>query len=163
MKRTIELFRRAKIKLDRATDALLMTLLAFLLATVTVQVAARYVFRSPIPWTEELARYLFIWLVFIGTAAAFRQGKHLKIESVSHWRSSAAKAIARGSVHLLVTGFLLTMILSSPNILRITFGQTSPTLSLPMGFVYLSFVVSLSLMLIEELFQSFMKLAGEPR
>ncbi|HEY7804421.1 MAG TPA: TRAP transporter small permease subunit, partial [Orrella sp.] len=46
---------------DRVADVTALVAIAVLVAAVMLQVIARYVFQSPPPWTEELARYAMIW------------------------------------------------------------------------------------------------------
>ena len=55
-------------------------LLALFSIILFIQVIARYVFNNSLSWSEELARYLFIWLVFIGISYGAKQMKHLRID-----------------------------------------------------------------------------------
>lgn len=57
--------------------------LGMVLGVIAVQVAARYVFQSPIPWSEELARFSLIWLAFISSAFVLARGRHLMVDLVS--------------------------------------------------------------------------------
>lgn len=55
----------------------------FMLAILSLtfsQVLLRYVFNHPVTWIEEISRYLFVWIVFLGSATAFRVGAHIKVD-----------------------------------------------------------------------------------
>lgn len=54
-------------------------LLVGMVITVCLQIFSRYIFPSPISWTEEVTRYLFVWMVFASIGIAARRGKHIKI------------------------------------------------------------------------------------
>lgn len=58
--------------LDRAARLLALAMLAVLVATVALQVVARYGFASPPIWTEEAARYAMIWVGLLGATVAFK-------------------------------------------------------------------------------------------
>jgi len=58
---------------DRVADVTALVAIAVLVAAVMLQVIARYVFQSPPPWTEELARYAMIWAGLIGATMSFKR------------------------------------------------------------------------------------------
>ena len=57
-----------------------IVLLALFSTILFIQVIMRYIFNNSLSWSEELARYLFIWLVFIGISYGSKQMKHLRID-----------------------------------------------------------------------------------
>lgn len=68
-------------------DLRLLTLIASLLLAATVsltfaQVVLRYVFNSPQTWVEEVGRYLFIWITFLGAAVAFARDTHIRVDAI---------------------------------------------------------------------------------
>jgi TRAP-type C4-dicarboxylate transport system permease small subunit len=58
---------------DRIADVTAIVAIAVLVGVVMLQVLARYVFQSPPPWTEELARYAMIWAGLIGATMSFKR------------------------------------------------------------------------------------------
>ena len=66
----------------RGIDALLAILLAAMVLMVLGNVVLRYVFNSGIVVSEELSRFCFVWLTFIGAIAAMRDGTHLGMDNV---------------------------------------------------------------------------------
>ncbi|MFO1310941.1 MAG: TRAP transporter small permease [Burkholderiales bacterium] len=63
--------------LERAIDAAAIAAFCGIFLCVLVQVVFRYAFNSPLTWSEELARYLFIWCAFLGWIVASRRRSHL--------------------------------------------------------------------------------------
>lgn len=61
-------------------DAVVVVLFLAMTITVIIQVFFRFVIQSPLRWTEELARYLMIWLVLMASAIAMRNRSHLQVD-----------------------------------------------------------------------------------
>jgi TRAP-type C4-dicarboxylate transport system permease small subunit len=81
--------------LERCEEALLAASIAGAFLALVLQVFSRYVFNLPLAWTEELARYLFIWSVFLGASHAMRHGEHIAIGLlVERLPLRTAKAVA---------------------------------------------------------------------
>ena len=87
--------------LDRFDHAAILLLLAALVAVVFLQVASRFVFKIPIEWSEEIARFVFIWFCWLGSSYATLKFHHIRI--TAHLRLLPPK-VARA---LLVAGDLL--------------------------------------------------------
>ena len=66
--------------LVKVEDAFLLIALCALTGSVLIQIVGRYVLKVPTPWCEELARYLFIALSYIGSGRAFINGAHINID-----------------------------------------------------------------------------------
>ena len=72
--------RALELGLVKAEDAFLLFALCALTGSVLVQIIGRYVLKVPTPWCEELARYLFIALSYIGSGRAFINNGHINID-----------------------------------------------------------------------------------
>ena len=68
---------------ERAIDGAAIAVFVGIFLCVFAQVILRYVFNSPLTWSEELARYLFIWCAFLGWIIASRKGSHLAMTFVA--------------------------------------------------------------------------------
>ena len=64
---------------NRLEENVLILSLVFTVALIFLQVIMRKVFQNSITWSEELARYIFIWQIWLGTSIGFRDGKHISI------------------------------------------------------------------------------------
>ncbi|MDR1932103.1 MAG: TRAP transporter small permease [Spirochaetales bacterium] len=88
--------------LDKALNVLATILFFGIFFVVLLQVVMRYCLNLPLAWSEELARYLFIWISFIGWVFATRSGTHIRIGAiVDNLPGPAKKAI--GSLNYLLT------------------------------------------------------------
>jgi TRAP-type transport system small permease protein len=68
---------------ERAIDGAAIAVFVGIFLCVFAQVILRYVFNSPLTWSEELARYLFIWCAFLGWIIASRKSSHLAMTFVA--------------------------------------------------------------------------------
>ncbi|MFA6507396.1 MAG: TRAP transporter small permease [Treponemataceae bacterium] len=64
---------------DRLLDGFAVAMFIIIFAVVLLQVFMRYFLGSPLVWSEELARYLFVWVSLIGWVFATRSGTHIRI------------------------------------------------------------------------------------
>ncbi|MBK6337859.1 MAG: TRAP transporter small permease [Betaproteobacteria bacterium] len=69
-------------RVERAVDWLAIVTFSGMFACVLVQVFFRYFLDSPLTWSDELARYLFVWCAFLGWVIAARRRSHLAISAV---------------------------------------------------------------------------------
>lgn len=60
------------------------TLLIVVLLVLTWQVFTRYAFSDPSTWSEEISRYLFVWVIFLSGSYAVQENAHIRIDSVVH-------------------------------------------------------------------------------
>ena len=58
----------------------LVTTLVVMVVVIFLQVVMRYVFQNSLSWSEELARYLFLWQVWVGASYATKKSRHLRVE-----------------------------------------------------------------------------------
>lgn len=73
-----------------------------LVTIVFSQVLFRYIFRAPPFWTEEAARYLFIWASYIGAAYAFKKKEHITLTVVEQYLPSRFKSIYKQLINIVV-------------------------------------------------------------
>ena len=66
--------------IDNFIERCSVLLLSFMCLFILLQVIYRFVFHDSKPWTEEIARYLFMWLTYCGAALAMKNGSHLRMD-----------------------------------------------------------------------------------
>ncbi|RPI08675.1 MAG: TRAP transporter small permease subunit, partial [Zetaproteobacteria bacterium] len=76
------MLQRASDLLRRGTEVAVMVLMTILVAIVVASVLFRYILLSPLTWSEEVGRYLMIWLGFLAASLAVRQGLHVGVDFV---------------------------------------------------------------------------------
>ncbi len=122
---------------------LLTTLIAVLLVPVSLQILSRYVgFVPRYIWTEELARFCFIWIVLVGAMVAVRDGTHFTADFLPHPKSPRWEALVRMFADFVV--FLVALIFVVWGWPLVQFGlmQESEMAELPMVYIYAAWPVA---------------------
>ena len=130
----------------RVLLGLAMVLLALLVATTLLQVLSRYVLSKPLDWTEETARYLFVWVAMLGAGMAAKDRAHffvdLLIERVPPRLAKYVTALT-GAV---ASAFLVVISWAALDLAVSNGVQDSPVLTIPMSVPYFAIPVGLGLM-----------------
>lgn len=145
-RRITGLVERAWEALARLVQAVIVALMAAMVAVTAAQVFYRYALNQPLTWSEELSRYLFVWIVFLAAWLGFRQGLHLGVNALADRLSPAATSVMARLIEGIILAFLLAVLSAADQVLTITARQTSATLRLPMHLVYAAFPVAAALM-----------------
>ena len=132
-------FQQSCHALDTAIGHLLSGLLVFLVVDVSWQVLTRFLLSQPSSITEELARFLLIWIGLLGAVHAYRARMHLGIDLFTRKLSQPTQENLHRVVHVACALFAVSVfIIGGGNLMFITWslGQNSPSLGLPMAAVY---------------------------
>jgi TRAP-type C4-dicarboxylate transport system permease small subunit len=116
---------------------------------VLLQVFFRFVIYMPFPWSEEIARYLMIWVGMIGSFVALRKGRHI---GVTFLMERLPAGVARGLnplIHLVLIAFLAVIAVQGGKLAILNATQKSPAMMIPMIYPYLAIPVGAALMIIE--------------
>ena len=111
-----------------------MLLLIFI--TVSLQVFFRYVLKSPIRWTEEIAVLFFIWFTFTGAALCTRDSKHLQLEYFVEKMPYSVKRYFKILHKLLILLVLVFIIISGVLMVREFYSYKMPASGLSRFFYY---------------------------
>lgn len=122
--------------LCKALLAICSALMVIMLCCSALQVFSRYVLGSSFTWTEETARYCFIWMDMLGAAVLVYKGGHAVVDLFSHKLKGPVKKVYQTVVDLAVFYVGVIFIRYGYALSRQTFRQTSSSLKLPMGLVY---------------------------
>ena len=125
----------------------LVSFSAIMVAVIFLQVFMRYVMQNSLPWSEELARYCAIWLVYIGISYGVKKQRHISVDIAFLLLKDRGKLILQMIANILFLVFAIFVVLygydTSAKLLE--FGQKSPANQIPMGFVYLAAPVGMAL------------------
>lgn len=121
---------------ERLVLAALVGLFGAMVVACTAQVIWRYFFNDPLVWSEELARYLFIWISYISAWVAWKSRSHIALDAVTYLNNQAMNTWTNRVVEVLVLGYCLYTLLASFQIVAITHSQPSAVIELPMSVVY---------------------------
>ena len=136
--------------MERGLAWLLALLLAAIVLAVTWQVVSRYLLGDASGWTEELARFLLIWIGLLGGALAYQRRLHLGLDLLpeylrKHRPGSAITATTFAAIDCCVLVFAVAILVIGGGalvLLTLDLEQYSPALGLPMGIVYLCLPLS---------------------
>ncbi|WP_457786290.1 TRAP transporter small permease [Geobacillus sp. Geo 8.1] len=145
----MELFKKAGKFLDGALNALMASTLAFMCILVFGNVVLRYGFNSGITWSEEMSRFLFIWMSFLGAIGALKDNDHLGVDTLVRKLPTGAKRIVFVISNAIVLYVLYLLFDGSWKITLSSVGSRAPATGLPMAFIYgTGLVVSIGMGLI---------------
>ncbi|GAF13727.1 TRAP-type transport system, small permease component, predicted N-acetylneuraminate transporter [Bacillus sp. JCM 19045] len=123
--------------LNKLLSTFCIILFAFLVLLVTWQVASRYFFNAPSSFSEELAKYCFVWLALFGSAFVFGEKGHMAIEFLKEKFSMATQYRLNLFSELVTLLFaLIVMLIGGIQLVLMTWSQTSASLGVPIGFLY---------------------------
>lgn len=136
---------RAAGRVARAVDAVLVLLMALVVVNVAWQVVSRYGLGRPSSFTDELSRFLLVWIGLLGAARGVGRREHLSMNVLAARLSGVRREWLGIAVDLAVAAFaLLVLVGGGGGLMALSFGlgQRSAALGVPLGLVYLVLPVS---------------------
>lgn len=130
--------------------AILLILLAVMTVVTILQVFMRYVMENSLTWSEELARFCFIWLVYIGISYGVKRAKHVRVEAILSIVKRRGKFIINLIANILFLYFAIYATyygFTIMNTIQIT-GQLAPSIGVPMSIMYLGMPIGMLLTVI---------------
>jgi TRAP-type C4-dicarboxylate transport system permease small subunit len=123
--------------------------IGLMLVIIFMQVISRYIFGFTFDWTEELARFLFVWVVFIGSALIIGDKGHMAVQLLpERLKGTAAGLVLDVFIRLCSFAFIFILITQGFKMSRTMMFQSAPALGIPVGIVYSIIPVSGFLMLL---------------
>ena len=116
---------------------------------VLVQVVLRYVFRSPLVWAEEASVFLMIWISFVGSGLAIRDGAHIAMNLLYQRLPPPWARLMLAVSCLAILAFLAILIWQGAHLALFVGGQPSPALRVPMLWPYLIIPLGAAFMIVE--------------
>ena len=125
-------------RVNRIAEILVIVAYATLILAIPVAVFFRYVLNNSLVWAEELARYLFIWIIFVGAGLGVGKNIHVSVDAVTRKLSLVFQFKLKICVNIGVMGFLVTLIVYGAQLSAFGMENRSMVLGIPMGLVYLA-------------------------
>lgn len=123
-------------RLNRLTEISLATLGVSMAVIVALQVFFRYVLNHSLFWSEELARFLLIWLTFLGATAAYYRKIHPSIDILTIRLPAKIQRLSKLGVHLISAFFFCIMIYQGCLFSIFVKNQISPALGIPKWLLF---------------------------
>ncbi len=136
--------------IENLDEYILMAMLSASTLLIFFQVVMRYVFMDSLSWSEELARYMYVWQTWIASSYAVKMGRHLRITSVVDKAKGRARVLLELFVIVLWLAFSVFLCFKAAELCKMIFDQqqTSPAMNLPMWLAYMAVPTGTALMAI---------------
>jgi TRAP-type C4-dicarboxylate transport system permease small subunit len=131
----------------RAETYFLGTSVAVMTLTTLLQVAFRYVLNDPLVWSEELARYLFVWITLVGAGAAVRTGGHFGLDLFYRKFPAAGRTGVAMLISAVIAVFAAVLLVYGVRETIQASVQLAPSLQIRMHWAYAAMPVGAALML----------------
>lgn len=128
--------RTAADKLLWIYSAVGLIFLALVIVTTFLQVATRYFLEASFSWTEEGARYAFIWMSMMGASLATRHGSHATIDLIGDFLHGNVKKYHVVFIQAAVIIAALLIGIYGANMVNVMMVRSSAALGIPMGYIY---------------------------
>lgn len=139
--------RRVRAILRHPLETILCVLLVSLVVVTFAQVVTRYVLYFSLSWSEELARYLLMWLSMLSAAYGFKMKAHFSIVFIMNRFPASVRPVMSIVVSILVCVFLSVFVVKSAEITYMVRDQVGPATGFSKAIPYSSAVVGGVLML----------------
>ncbi|WP_050768885.1 TRAP transporter small permease [Pyramidobacter piscolens] len=151
------LIHRTSELLNSLVEKTICLLLAGMTAVTFAQVVCRLI-QGSLPWSEELSRYMMVYLTFLGLSVGVKRGVLINIEAFMNLFPPQIQNTGALFVTLLNMAFFYVLLRYGVKIVLFTLRQTSPAMGVKMGYIYASIAIGAALMMlhsVDNLLQKF--------
>lgn len=151
----------ANLYITKLLEGLVVIILATMSSLVFLNVVLRYGFNSSINITEEVSRYLFVWLAFLGAILAFSENRHVNVTIFTQYLSQNQQKFLFLMTDLLMLFCCYLLTKGSWIQFQLNLNNAAPISGIPIGITYLASLVAggaISILLIIRIFSSANKL-----
>ncbi len=134
--------------IDNIVKKIISVLLMIMTAVLFSQVIARYLMGGGLSWSEELVRYMCVWIIFLGSTCAAKDGSQISVTVLDETLKGLPKKILGIIQTLLAVGYGSLLIWIGFTTLEVAKVQKSPNMMIPMNIVYSVIPIAMIIMLI---------------
>jgi len=113
-----------------------------MLFIIFLQVIFRYVFHNSLTFSEELARYLFVWTVFMGSAVVARDNGHIIVGALVQKLKGKKAKYTKITAYVCTMIFIMILFYQGVRMMKLSSFQHSPALGISMSWVYLAIPIA---------------------
>lgn len=129
----------------------LILILAAMSVIVFANVVLRYLTNFSLVWAEEVARYLMIWMTFLGAGLVLRFGGHVAVDNLHHFLGLRAARVLRAMLAVLLIAFFAAMAWEGIRYMNAARFQTTPATGISYAYVYAVFPIGFGLLIVHAL------------
>ena len=126
----------------KIVDNLMFIALLGMVVLVTLNAFLRYVLNTGIPQSEELARYLFVWVVFMGAIMAFKEKKHVGVDIVVSRLKGIPRRIVLTISYTFVVIACAIMLKGGVEFTKLSVSSLGPATKIPFSYVSIAYVIA---------------------
>jgi TRAP-type C4-dicarboxylate transport system permease small subunit len=120
----------------------------------------RYILHQSLHWATEAPNFLFMWMVFLGAAIAYRDRKHIAFSVFIEKLPAKIRSTIQMTSILILTAFFAFLLVTGSKVVLINMASETEALKIPYGIVYAGVPIASFLMLIDSLAEIWMKVRG---
>jgi len=132
--------------LAKAEASVLIAMVVAMTAIVLAQVVYRYLLARPLHWSEELARYLFVWISILGAAVGVQRRGHFGMDFFFKMIAAGKRRFLSFVIYLLMGIVIAILFVQGIFLVTKTVAQQSPAMEISMGWAYACLPVGAGLM-----------------
>ncbi len=107
----MQLLQAFNTKINKILSGIMFVTFGLMVILTFLQVVFRYLIEQPLAWSEEGAKYLFIWATYMGASVAYYEGKHINVTlAFDYFNSARLKACILLRSDIFCMGFLLVFV-----------------------------------------------------
>ncbi len=139
--------------IDKLTEKINLALLVFIMCLMFVTVILRYIFNYSLSWSEEVARYGFIWMIFLSSGTGVRKTRdmHVAFDIILNLIPKGANPKVTMTINFFILVFSLIFIPASTKLCLQVRNQVSSALPISMSWIYASAIIGGVLMFLYSL------------
>lgn len=140
--------------MEKTFAFLSMAGISLMLIIIFLQVISRYFFGYTASYSEELSRYLFVWVTFLSLPVVSRQGGHMAVGLLTERFTGERLRRLKIAGCICSLAFLAIMVWQGIRMVQLAVWQTSPAMEIPMSYMYISIPLGcggMLLLVLEEL------------
>ncbi len=141
----LTLLKRSERGLDAIIQPVVFAGMAALIGVITLQIVSRVLF-SAVGWTEEVARFLLVWITFLASSLAFQRGRHIAVTFAVDALPLPLRKLARLAALAVVLAFMIALIVIGYRYMQVQSFQKSASLRLSMTYIYAVIPLSAAIM-----------------
>lgn len=134
--------------LEQVVNRVALIFFSVIFGVMLIQIFFRYVLNSPLVWTEELCRFLFIWICFLGWTIALRRKSHIRISFFLERLPPLAQKMITIIFQLLILVFLIQLMRYGIAMTARSFSVPTITLLFSWAYVYVAAPLSAAIMIL---------------
>ena len=139
---------KLSLLVEKACGVICVFCFAVMTLVAILGVFFRYVMQSPFMWTEEVARYLLVWLGFTAVSMALRQDRHIKVEVITNLVPGGVQKIVRYIVDVLIGVFFVVLLWQGYK-MTVNNIMTASTIPVSMSWILVAVPVGAALALVQ--------------